>query len=108
MKHTLLWSLPLIAAVDSSSASNNDASGQPYSIPQVAAGQVLLDVPSIIQTDLARYGVSPAPRPVSNVANMGTSITATPNDVFDDLYLCSVNVGGKTMSLHFDTGSSDL
>ena len=36
------------------------------------------------------------------------TVTATPNDLSDDEYICQVQIGGQTVSLDFDTGSSDL
>jgi aspergillopepsin I len=36
------------------------------------------------------------------------SVTATPSDQYDSEYLCPVSIGGQTLNLDFDTGSSDL
>lgn len=36
------------------------------------------------------------------------SVSANPSDQYDSSYLSPVNVGGTTLNLDFDTGSSDL
>ena len=36
------------------------------------------------------------------------TVTATPSDLSDDEYICQVQIGGQTVNLDFDTGSSDL
>ena len=109
MMQALLWGLPTICAWASASESiAGFGASQQFSVAQVAVGRVVQNVPAIIKADLARYGVVSAPIPVSNVAIQGTSITASPSDTFDSLYMCSVDVGGQIMALHLDTGSSDL
>ncbi|KAL5114031.1 Aspartic protease snp2 [Pleosporales sp. CAS-2024a] len=50
----------------------------------------------------AKYGLS-----ASSHASTG-SVSALPSDNVDSSYLCAVNVGGTTLNLDFDTGSSDL
>ncbi|KAJ9619415.1 hypothetical protein, variant [Exophiala oligosperma] len=49
----------------------------------------------------------PAPADVSNAATSNGSVTATPEQ-YDAEYLCPVSIGGQTLNLDFDTGSSDL
>lgn len=56
-----------------------------------------------------KYGKAP-PEHVERAAQAsgGTSgVTANPESG-DVSYLCSVNIGGQTLSLDFDTGSADL
>jgi len=36
------------------------------------------------------------------------TVVATPDDSYDDSYLCPVTIGGQTLNLDFDTGSADL
>jgi len=48
-----------------------------------------------------------APVDVSNAAAADGSVTATPEQ-YDAEYLCPVTIGGQTLNLDFDTGSSDL
>lgn len=57
----------------------------------------------------AKYGKT-APENVRVAAANGGgtgSVTATPESG-DTEYLCSVDVGGQTLNLDFDTGSADL
>ena len=44
---------------------------------------------------------------VSAAANNDGTVTATPEQ-YDSEYLCPVTIGGQTLNLDFDTGSSDL
>jgi len=44
---------------------------------------------------------------VSAAANNDGTVTATPEE-YDSEYLCPVTIGGQTLNLDFDTGSSDL
>ncbi len=54
-----------------------------------------------------KYGV-PVPKDVAQAAaNDDGTVTATPQQ-YDSEYLCPVTVGGQTLNLDFDTGSSDL
>ncbi|KAI9838060.1 MAG: hypothetical protein M1819_006215 [Sarea resinae] len=49
----------------------------------------------------------PMPEDVANAAAASGSVTATP-ETDDSEYLCPVSIGGQTLNLDFDTGSSDL
>ncbi|KAI9810108.1 MAG: Type I transmembrane sorting receptor [Pycnora praestabilis] len=76
-----------------------------------------------VQQEFARYFIKNGPTALSNTylkynkqlpadvasaaANNDGTVTATPEQ-YDEEYLCPVTIGGQTLSLDFDTGSSDL
>lgn len=63
--------------------------------------------PAAVLSAYSKYN-APAPQDVINAAaaNDGT-VTTTPTQ-FDSQYLTPVTIGGQTLNLDFDTGSSDL
>ncbi|KIX97696.1 uncharacterized protein Z520_06474 [Fonsecaea multimorphosa CBS 102226] len=61
--------------------------------------------PVLLQKTYLKYN-SPVPADVKAAAADG-SVTATPEQ-YDAEYLCPVSIGGQTLNLDFDTGSSDL
>ncbi len=65
--------------------------------------------PTAIATAYRKYN-KPLPQDVKVAAAQTTNdgtVTATPEQ-FDVEYLCPVTIGGQTLNLNFDTGSSDL
>ncbi|KAF2143407.1 uncharacterized protein K452DRAFT_225302 [Aplosporella prunicola CBS 121167] len=56
-----------------------------------------------------KYGAQ-APSDVQSAAAASTTgtVNASPEDQYDSLYLCPVDIGGSTLQLDFDTGSADL
>ncbi|KAF2756950.1 Asp-domain-containing protein [Pseudovirgaria hyperparasitica] len=64
--------------------------------------------PLAMSRTYAKYGAK-APSDVQAAAAAASgSVTATPEDQYDSLYLCPVKVGSQTLDLDFDTGSADL
>ena len=61
--------------------------------------------PVALQKTYLKYN-SAVPDAVKAAAADG-SVTATPEQ-YDAEYLCPVTIGGQTLNLDFDTGSSDL
>src|ERR1700761_8128407 len=98
------------------SALTGSALAKPIPIPQVAApkkGFTLAQSvakpyqagPVALQKTYLKYN-TPVPNDVQAAAADG-SVTATPAQ-YDAEYLCPVTIGGQTLNLDFDTGSSDL
>ena len=61
--------------------------------------------PVALQKTYLKYNTA-VPESVAAAAADG-SVTATPEQ-YDAEYLCPVTIGGQTLNLDFDTGSSDL
>jgi len=97
-----------------------------FTVNQVPAGKVLKPAGPVAMLNTYNKFKKPAPVELVKAASsvsastaakakaaatsttpMSGSVTATPES-WDESYLCPVVVGGKTLNLDFDTGSSDL
>ena len=82
-----------------------------FSVEQVAVGTKALNGPMEMMSTYQKYsriGATPPSDVVSAAAAAQSgSVTASPTSE-DSSYLCPVSVGGQTLNLDFDTGSSDL
>ncbi|KAA6412873.1 MAG: aspergillopepsin I [Lasallia pustulata] len=63
--------------------------------------------PQALANVYSKYGVAVPEAVAQAAANNDGTVTATPQQ-YDSEYLCPVTVGGQTLNLDFDTGSSDL
>ena len=54
-----------------------------------------------------KYGKAP-PADVARAAAVSPGTVPANPEQFDSSYLCPVSIGGQTLNLDFDTGSSDL
>lgn len=81
--------------------------GAAFKLDQTVQKPFILSGPSAMARTYAKYG-QPVPAVIAAAAasNDGT-VTASPEE-YDAEYLCPVSVGGTTLNLDFDTGSSDL
>ena len=81
--------------------------GASFKLDQTVQKPFILSGPSAMAKTYAKYG-QPVPAVIAAAAasNDGT-VTADPEE-YDAEYLCPVSVGGTTLNLDFDTGSSDL
>ena len=61
----------------------------------------------LIAKTYRKFGKQPPTEVVEAAAAVTGSVTATPEQ-YDSEYLAPVSVGGSTLNLDFDTGSSDL
>ena len=81
--------------------------GAAFKLDQTVRKPFILSGPSAMAKTYAKYG-KPIPAVVAAAAaNNDGTVTANPEQ-YDSEYLCPVTVGGTTLNLDFDTGSSDL
>ena len=81
--------------------------GAAFRLDQTVRKPSILSGPAAMAKTYAKYG-KPVPEVIAAAAatNDGT-VTAEPEE-YDSEYLCPVSVGGTTLNMDFDTGSSDL
>ena len=88
-------------------ASPIEPRGLAFTVEQTIAKPFIKSGPAAMAATYAKYGKE-APADVSAAAaNNDGTVTATPEQ-YDSEYLCPVSIGGQTLNLDFDTGSSDL
>lgn len=64
--------------------------------------------PNAMLKAYAKYGFSTVGRATNSTAAAGTGTVAAAPEPNNAEYLSPVNIGGQTVTLDFDTGSSDL
>lgn len=80
---------------------------QAFTVPQTIAKASIKSGPAALAAVYGKFKkVVPANVSAAAANNDGT-ITASPSQ-YDSEYLCPVSIGGQTLNLDFDTGSSDL
>lgn len=81
--------------------------GAAFTVHQTVAKSHILSGPAALAKVYGKYGkTAPADVKAAAASNDGT-VTASPEQ-YDSEYLCPVSIGGQTLNLDFDTGSSDL
>ena len=81
--------------------------GAAFRLDQTVRKPFILSGPSALAKTYAKYR-KPVPAVIAAAAaNNDGTVTANPEQ-YDSEYLCPVSVGGTTLNLDFDTGSSDL
>ncbi len=78
-----------------------------FVIEQTVAKPFILSGPAQMAQVYAKFG-KPIPEEIKQAAaNNDGTVTTTPTQ-YDSQYLTPVSIGGQTLNLDFDTGSSDL
>ena len=78
-----------------------------FTIEQTVAKPFILSGPAQMAQVYAKFG-KPIPEEIKKAAsNNDGTVTTTPTQ-YDSQYLTPVSIGGQTLNLDFDTGSSDL
>ncbi|KAK4964048.1 hypothetical protein LTR66_006240 [Elasticomyces elasticus] len=107
--HYLQSSVALVAFASLAVASPVEVQNKrTFSLLQVPGPKVFRNGPVDMMKTYAKYKAK-APSDVKKAAAavQSGSVTANPQ-AYDESYLCPVSVGGQTLQLDFDTGSSDL
>jgi hypothetical protein len=102
--------LAAIAAVAVASPVQPPQSNVKFSVPQVATGNTKIAAPPVaLLKAYTKYRATPPTvvEQAAAAAQQSGSVTANSYNG-DSEYLCPVSVGGTTLNLDFDTGSSDL
>ena len=84
-----------------------DKRGVAFKLHQSIPKPFMLSGPSSVLSTYRKYKATPPSDVVSAAANNDGTVTASP-ETYDSEYLCPVSIGGQTLNLDFDTGSSDL
>ena len=81
--------------------------GAAFRVDQTVAKSRILSGPAALAKVYGKYGkAAPADVKAAAASNDGT-VPANPEQ-YDSEYLSPVTIGGQTLNLDFDTGSSDL
>ncbi|KAF7976244.1 hypothetical protein HWV62_7284 [Athelia sp. TMB] len=86
-------------------ASPVEKRGTSFSVKQTANPKFKANGPRAYAKAYKKFGKT---MPADLAAAVSGTVTATPDDSYDSEYLCPVTIGGQTLTLDFDTGSSDL
>lgn len=81
--------------------------GAAFRLDQTVQKPFMLSGPSAMAKTYAKYGKAVPPVIAAAAANNDGTVAANPEE-YDSEYLCPVSIGGQTLNLDFDTGSSDL
>ena len=81
--------------------------GASFKLDQTVQKPFILSGPAAMAKTYAKYGKAVPDVIAAAAANNDGTVEADPQQ-YDSEYLCPVTVGGQTLNLDFDTGSSDL
>ena len=81
--------------------------GAAFRLDQTVRKPFILSGPAAMAKTYAKYGKAVPEVIAAAAANNDGTVTADPEE-YDSEYLCPVSVGGTTLNMDFDTGSSDL
>ena len=98
---------PALALVALANASPIEPRGLAFTVQQTVAKPFIRSGPAAMAATYGKYRKE-APADVNAAAaNNDGTVSANPEQ-YDSQYLSPVNIGGQTVNLDFDTGSSDL
>lgn len=107
MRYTALTLASALLYLCMASAGPIEKRGSTFTIHQTVPKNSYKSGPQALASVYGKYG-KPVPENIAQAAaNNDGSVTATPQQ-YDSEYLCPVTIGGQTVNLDFDTGSSDL
>ncbi len=81
--------------------------GVAFRVDQTIAKSSILSGPASVAKVYGKFGKAAPADVAAAAANNDGTVTASPEQ-YDTEYLCPVSIGGQTLNLDFDTGSSDL
>lgn len=95
------------ALVALASASPLEKRKSAFTVHQTVPKPFIKSGPAAVAAVYAKYGATPPQDVVDAAAANDGTVTTTPEQ-YDSEYLTPVSIGGQTLNLDFDTGSSDL
>lgn len=78
-----------------------------FTVPQTVAKASIKSGPAALAAVYGKFGKAVPANVSAAAANNDGTVVASPTQ-YDSEYLCPVTIGGQTLNLDFDTGSSDL
>ena len=78
-----------------------------FTVPQTVAKPFIKSGPAALAQLYGKYHKAAPADVKAAAANNDGTVAANP-EAYDSEYLCPVTIGGQTLNLDFDTGSSDL
>ena len=96
-----------LALITLTSASPIEPRGLAFTVEQSVARDVIKSGPAAMAATYAKYGKQAPANVTAAAANNDGTVAANPTQ-YDSEYVCPVTIGGQTLNLDFDTGSSDL
>lgn len=96
-----------LALVALTNASPIQPRGLAFTVDQTVAKSFIKSGPAALAATYAKFGKQAPANITAAAANNDGTVAADPTQ-YDSEYLCPVTIGGQTLNLDFDTGSSDL
>ena len=96
-----------LALIALTNASPIEPRGLAFTVKQSVAKDAIKSGPAAMAATYAKYSKQAPANVTAAAANNDGTVAADPTQ-YDSEYLCPVSIGGQTLNLDFDTGSSDL
>lgn len=107
MRYSQLTLASALLYLSMTSAGPIEKRGSTFTIHQNVAKSSYKSGAQALANVYGKYGKAVPDNVAAAAANNDGTVTATPQQ-YDSEYLCPVTIGGQTVNLDFDTGSSDL